>query len=77
MQNRRIHPPSAFPEERAVSHSTWASQAPGSPGAPKGLCEVSSMGRAWPQSGEKGSLLTFAQGAYEAQAAETLALAGS
>lgn len=66
-----------FPEERAVSHSTWDSQGPGSHGAPKGLCEVNSMGRAQQQSGEEGSPLTFAQGAYETQATETLVLAGS
>lgn len=74
MQNRHTHPPSAFPEERAVSHSTWASQ------APQGLLKASVKSAAWEgpgQGGEKGSLLTFAQGADEAGAAETLALAGS
>lgn len=78
MQSEHVHLPLAgldFPEEKAVSHSTWDSQAPGSPRAPKALSEVNSMGRAQPQTGEKGFPLTFAQGAYEAQ--ETLVLAGS
>jgi len=77
VQSGHVHLPFAaldFPEERAVSHSTWDSPAPGSPGAPKGLCEVNSMGRSQPQSGEKGSPLTFAHGTYEAQATETLVL---
>lgn len=43
--------------------------------APQGLLKASAKAAAWegPQSGEKGSLLTFAQGAHEAGAAETLA----
>lgn len=60
----------------ADSHSTWDSPAPGFSGTPEGMFEANSMGRAWPQTGEKGSPLIFAQGVYEAQATETLVLAG-